>query len=61
VLISRLSDGVALQLRRREQLRGTLVFRSSLRNALSALLFSVAWLTLGEGVRCVAPSTQPTP
>ena len=44
VLISRLSDGVALQLRRREQLRGTLVFRSSLRNALAALLFSVAWL-----------------
>ncbi|MCS5700178.1 HpsJ family protein [Cyanobium sp. FGCU-52] len=44
VLLSRLSDGVALELRRREERQGMLVFRSSLRNALAALLLSVAWL-----------------
>jgi len=43
-LITRLADGVALELRRREERRGMLVFRSSLRNGLAALLLSAAWL-----------------
>jgi hypothetical protein len=48
VLLSRLSDGVALELRRRDERRGMLVFRSSLRNALAALMLSVAWLMVAS-------------
>lgn len=43
-LLTRLSDRLALELRRREEQRGLLVLRSSLRNSLAALLLSVAWL-----------------
>jgi hypothetical protein len=48
LLLSRLSDGLALELRRKEERRGLLVFRSSLHNSLAALLLSVAWLMVAS-------------